>query len=66
MTVFITGSLRRIGLTPPARSPTVPGMVAFDDFVCTLVVRQVLMAGMHARALKRTSVMGTCPPDADT
>jgi hypothetical protein len=41
-------------------------MVAFPYLVCTFDARQVMVAGMHARALKLTSVMGTCPPDADT
>ena len=41
-------------------------MVAPASLSSTLDARQILMAGMHARGLKLTSVMGTCPPDADT
>lgn len=41
-------------------------MVAFDSLLCTLTARQLTMAGMHSHVLKLTSVMGTCPPDADT
>ncbi|MFP5417826.1 MAG: hypothetical protein ACLGHA_01595 [Gammaproteobacteria bacterium] len=41
-------------------------MSAFDFPVRTLSARRTLMAGMHAHGLKLTSVMGTCPPDADT
>lgn len=41
-------------------------MVTHDYLVSALVGRQILMAGRHALELRLTSVMGTCPPDADT
>jgi len=44
----------------------VAAMVVLDHLASALIDRQIQMAGMHAHELRLTSVMGTCPPDADT
>jgi len=54
------------GLTSFCPYPMVAAMVVLDHLASALIDRQIQMAGMHAHELRLTSVMGTCPPDADT
>ena len=57
----------RLLADPILAEPVADDEAAFTDtLLATLDARQILMAGVHARGLKLTSVMGTCPPDADT
>lgn len=57
--------LAGLGLTWGSVWGNFEGMVALDRLVSTFSARQILLAGVCARARKLTD-MATCQPDADT